>query len=350
MSFLITGNLGYVGPIVAKLLKNKYPEKKIYGYDLGLFSHLIRGVNHNPEMYYEKQFIGDVRNFDENILRDIDHVIHLAAISNDPIGNKFEKITDEINFKASLDLLIKSVKMKVNSFTFASSCSVYGEGVSHPRTEKDEVNPLTAYAKSKINFERESKKIYLGETNVTCLRFGTACGFSPRVRLDLVLNDFVASGYITKNIQVLSDGSPFRPLIHVKDMAKSIDWSSSRNFNSEHQHLHINVGSKTCNYQIKDLAQKTALKIKDCKLQINTNSSPDRRSYKVDFSKYQKLAPNHQCDISLEYVVDELLEGLKKCHDLDSNFRNSSYMRLNCLNDLIERKKISKDLTINYEN
>ena len=177
-----------------------------------MFANLIKGVNYNPDLFIDTQYVADVRNFDEKILKGVDHVIHLAAISNDPIGNKFENITNEINFKASMDILKKSVKLKVKTFTFASSCSVYGDGSSNPRSEKDEVKPLTAYAKSKIDFENASRDIGLGETTLTSLRFATACGFSPRVRLDLVLNDFVASALKNNKIDILSDGSPFRLL------------------------------------------------------------------------------------------------------------------------------------------
>lgn len=346
MSYLITGNLGYVGPVLSEYLKKKYPEKKIIGYDLGLFANLVRGVNYNPDLFLDIQYIADVRAFDENILKDVDHVIHLAAISNDPIGNKFEKITDEINFKASIDILKKSVKMRVKTFTFASSCSVYGEGYSHPRSESDEVMPLTAYAKSKIDFEKESQNIALGQTTLTSLRFATACGFSPRVRLDLVLNDFVASALKNKKIEILSDGSPFRPLIHVKDMARAIDWSTSRVNVNKDQNLFINVGSDQWNYQIKDLAEKTSKKISGCALSINKNASPDKRSYKVDFSKYDNLAKDYRCIISLDEAIDGLVFGLKNCADLAKNFRETDYMRLNCLNNLINMSIIDNNLNL----
>ena len=135
MTYLITGNQGYVGSILIEYLK-KISRKKIIGYDCGLFANLIKGVNYNPDLFIDTQYVADVRNFDEKILKGVDHVIHLAAISNDPIGNKFENITNEINFKASMDILKKSVKMKVKTFTFASSCSVYGDGSSNPRSEK----------------------------------------------------------------------------------------------------------------------------------------------------------------------------------------------------------------------
>tara|TARA_Y100000389_G_scaffold169439_1_gene175729 strand:- start:35745 stop:36800 length:1056 start_codon:yes stop_codon:yes gene_type:complete len=350
VSYLITGNLGYVGTIVSKFLKKKYPEKKIIGYDIGLFGNLIKGVNYNPDLFLDFQHIADVRNFDENILNGIDHVIHLAAISNDPIGNKFEKITDDINFHASIDILKKSIKMKVKTFTFASSCSVYGDGSSHPRSETDELKPLTAYARSKIDFEEASKDISLEQTTLTSLRFATACGFSPRVRLDLVLNDFVASALKKKKIEILSDGSPFRPLIHVKDMARAIDWSSSRINLNDLQSLFINVGSDQWNYQIKDLAEKTSKKITNCSLSINKNASPDKRSYKVDFRKFHKLAPDHRCEMTLDETIDELVVGLNKCSDLLPNFRETEYMRLNHLNNLISNSVIDNELKFKHEN
>lgn len=346
MTYLITGNLGYVGPVLSEYLKKKYPERKIIGYDLGIFGNLIKGVNYNPDLFNDVQYIADVRNFDENILKNVDHVIHLAAISNDPIGNKFENITNEINFKASIDILRKSVKMKVKTFTFASSCSVYGDGSSHPRSEKDEVKPLTAYAKSKIDFEKASERIGLGQTTLTSLRFATACGFSPRIRLDLVLNDFVASALKNQKIEILSDGSPFRPLIHVKDMARAIDWSTSRLEKNDNQNLFVNVGSDEWNYKIKDLAEKTSKKILNCELSINKNASPDKRSYKVDFSKFSNLAKNYGCSISLDDAIDDLLDGLKNCQDLSSNFRNTNYMRLNYLNSLINSSVINKNLKL----
>jgi len=346
MKYLITGNLGYVGSVVSEYLKKKYPERKIIGYDIGLFAHLVRGANCNPDFFLDVQHIADVRNFDENILEGIDHVIHLAAISNDPIGNKFEKITNEINFEASIDILKKSVKRKVKSFTFASSCSVYGNTSSHPRTEKDEVKPLTAYAKSKIDFEEASKNIALEQTALTSLRFATACGFSPRMRLDLVLNDFVASALKKKKIEILSDGSSFRPLVHVKDMARAIDWSSSRVNINKDQNLFVNVGSDNWNYQIKDLAEKTSKKIANCTLSINKNASPDKRSYKVDFSKYNNLAPNHKCIITLDEAIDDLITGLQNCNDLTENFRNTNYIRLNCLQNLINMSVIDNNLNI----
>ena len=161
-----------------------------------------------------------------------------------------------------------------------------------------------------------------------------------------MLNDFVASALKNKKIEILSDGSPFRPLIHVKDMARAIDWSTSRVNVNKDQNLFINVGSDQWNYQIKDLAEKTSKKISGCTLSINKNASPDKRSYKVDFSKYDNLAKDYRCTISLDEAIDGLVFGLKNCADLAKNFRETDYMRLNCLNNLINMSIIDNNLNL----
>jgi nucleoside-diphosphate-sugar epimerase len=151
-------------------------------------------------------------------LKDIDAIVHLAAISNDPIGNKFEEVTLDINYRASVELARRAKEAGVKSFTFASSCSMYGAAEDSARTENSPLNPLTAYARSKVLTERELEPLADGGFKVTSLRFSTACGWSERLRLDLVLNDFVAGAVASKRITILSDGTPWRPLINVKDM------------------------------------------------------------------------------------------------------------------------------------
>jgi len=168
-----------------------------------------------------------VRHPQPEILRGVDAIVHLAAISNDPMGKTFEEVTDAINFRASVELARQAKAAGVRSFVFASSCSMYGMADDTPRKETSPLNPLTAYAKSKVSTETELQKLADKSFRVTCLRFATACGMSDRLRLDLVVNDFVACAVTSKNITILSDGTPWRPLIHVKDMARAFDWASS---------------------------------------------------------------------------------------------------------------------------
>src|SRR5262249_34403879 len=159
------------------------------------------------------------------ILAGVDAVVHLAAISNDPIGHAYEEVTFDVNSRASVELARLAKDSGVGSFIFASSCSVYGSADDRPRTEQSELGPLTAYAKSKVRTEQGLRDLAGSGFRVTCLRFATACGMSDRLRLDLVLNDFVACALSAKRITVLSDGTPWRPLINVADMARAIEWA-----------------------------------------------------------------------------------------------------------------------------
>jgi len=342
MKILITGNLGYVGPLVVERLKKKISNVKLIGFDSGFFSHLLTGVNYTPEKYLDQQYFGDVRNFPEEILNDVDIVIYLAAVSNDPMGKEFEKPTYEINQHSAVSLAKACKKLSVNNFIFASSCSVYGSADDTPRTETSSLDPLTAYAKSKVNTEKELELLADNNFMVTCLRFATACGFSPRLRLDLVLNDFVASAITSGRIEILSDGSPWRPLIHVKDMARAIEWSCKRD--QRDPFLTLNAGSNEWNYQIKDLAKVVQSIIGDVKISINQKALPDKRSYKVDFSKFKKLAIEFYPKVDLTQAVNDLYEGLIKMSFSEKNFRNSSYIRLFTLNNQIKSKILNHNL------
>ena len=203
------------------------------------------------------------------------------------MGNAYEKPTLDINFKAAIDIAKKAKGEGVKHFVFASSCSVYGSADTEPRTETSEVNPLTAYAKSKVYAENDLQPLADKNFQITCLRFATACGYSDRLRLDLVLNDFVACAIADKKITILSDGTPWRPLIHVKDMARAMDWAIQRNEGGDY--LIINTGSNEWNYQVKELAAAVQRFFTDVEVNINVNAQPDKRSYKVNFDLYEKL-------------------------------------------------------------
>jgi len=346
MKILITGNLGYVGPGVVKEFRKYYPDAEIIGFDIGYFAKYVTNNSIIPESYLDYQYYGDVRSFPTRILEGVDTVINLAAISNDPIGNKFEEVTLDVNYKASVNLANSAKRIGVKNFTFASSCSVYGAASDAPRTEHDDVNPLTAYAKSKVFTENKLAELADNNFKITCHRFATACGMSERLRLDLVLNDFVAGAIASGEITILSDGTPWRPLINVLDMARAIRWSHERDNSDGGNFLILNTGSNEWNYMVKELAFKIQSILPEIKVSINQNAEPDKRSYKVDFGLFKKLAPNHQPVFTLEKSIIGLIDGLNKIGFDIKDFRNSKYMRLYIINHLIEQGIINNDLRL----
>ncbi len=344
MKILITGNLGYVGSVLTSHLREYFEESYLIGYDTGYFAHSITGANFIPEKQLDLQYYNDIRLITNNHLKDVDAVVHLSAISNDPMGNKFERPTEHINSTASIDLIRKSIQSGVNRFVFASSCSMYGSASESPRKETDTLNPLTAYARSKASTEKYMQDLILGDSIFTSLRFSTACGMSPRLRLDLVLNDFVACALTSRKITVLSNGSPWRPLIDVNDMATAIIWALRRDASENLNYLSINVGRTDSNYQIKDLANTVADLIPGTSVDINKNAETDNRSYKVDFSLYSQLASGFQPSFSLENSIVSLIDGLKSMKFDNHDFRSSQYIRLKALQSHMDMKRLNKEL------
>ena len=343
-NILILGNLGYVGPELTKLLRTNYPGYTLTGYDCGFFSKFYTTDLFAPDNLLDVQIYGDVRKAENLDLSKYESIIALAAISNDPIGNKFEALTIDVNCDSLVKIAERAKKQGVKSFVFASSCSVYGFAEEGDRTEISDVNPLTAYAKSKVKAEVELKKISTSDFKVTCLRFATACGISDRLRLDLVLNDFVACAIANNYIEILSDGRPWRPLINVRDMGRAIDWAIHRD--SEDSFVLVNAGSNEWNYQVRDLAEAVKEIFPTITISINENAAPDKRSYRVNFDEFKRIAPNHQPIHSLKQTILELKEGLEKINFEDKNFRNSNLIRLNVINQLVEQGKVDKDLYV----
>ncbi len=344
MRFVITGNMGYVGPAVVRHLRARFPDAELIGFDAGFFAHCLTGSQGLPETLLDAQYFGDVRELPAAILNDTDGVVHLAAISNDPMGKQFENATDDINRAASVRLARLALEMGVRNFVFASSCSIYGFAEGGKRREEDELNPLTAYARSKIGTEHELQQLQNGDMTITSLRFATACGMSDRLRLDLVLNDFAAGAVSTGDISILSDGTPWRPLIDVSDMARAIEWALLRTVDRGGRVLSINVGSDRWNYQVKDLAQAVADALPGTRVSINRDAPPDKRSYRVDFSRFAALAPEHQPETDLATSVRRLIAGLQAIGFADADFRNSHLMRLKVLSSLVAQGRLSPHL------
>tara|TARA_B110000971_G_scaffold221626_1_gene269569 strand:- start:1776 stop:2807 length:1032 start_codon:yes stop_codon:yes gene_type:complete len=339
MNILIVGGLGYLGVKLIENINKIIPNNNINVCDTEWFSH-TNLENINKDSY--KKIIIDKRSIREEHFKDIDVVIDLAAVSNDVMGNSFEDATNDINYLSTVKLAKDSVKYGVKKFIFASSCSIYGTADDKPRVEESEVLPLTAYSKSKWNTELALKEINSENTKFYALRFSTACGWSPSFRGDLVLNDFVISSIFNKKILVLSDGSPWRPLISTNDISRSIVWAITENKTKLSFNVY-NVGSDEWTFSIKDLAIKVS-KLAKVDYEIIGKGEKDKRSYKVNFNKFfseaNGLAPNE----SFEEVVFELLD---KIHFHKKNIETigmSQFKRLNVLKDLISKSKLDKRL------
>ncbi len=345
MRILVTGNLGYVGSVLVRHLRRVFPDAVLLGYDNGYFAHCLTNAHESPERHVNQQLWGDIRAIDAGTLAGVDVVVQLSAVSNDPMGNRFEGVTEAINYEATRNLAALAKRAGVKRFIFASSCSMYGYAEGGPRKETDALNPLTAYARSKVASEKALAPLAGDGLVITALRFATACGMSDRLRLDLVLNDFVACALAAGEITVLSDGTPWRPLIDVKDMARAIEWATLREpAATGGSFLAVNIGSDVWNYQVKDLAAAVAKAIPGTKVSVNLSAPPDKRSYRVDFSLYRSLAPQHQPQVTLEQAIGELKAGLTGMRFDDRDFRSSQFMRLKVLERHISEGRLGDDL------
>ena len=221
---------------------------------------------------------------------------------------------------------------------------MYGYAEGGARKESDPTNPLTAYARSKIGSEQAMAELDRRGMLITSLRFATACGMSDRLRLDLVLNDFVACAIASGEITVLSDGTPWRPLIDVEDMARAILWAIRRRQEKGGAFLAVNAGRDESNYQVRDLAEAVARHVPGTTVSINTNAPPDKRSYRVDFALFRSLAPDSIPQVTLDQSIARLRDGLTAMGFKDKDFRSSPYMRLKTLESHMAAGRLGADL------
>jgi len=237
-------------------------------------------------------------------------------------------------------------KAGVQKMIFASSCSVYGFAEETARTEESSVNPLTAYARSKVFAERDLASLASDNFIITCFRFATACGMSDRLRLDLVLNDFVAGAISSGEINIMSDGSPWRPLINVRDMGRAILWGIERKISAGGNYLVINTGSNVWNYQVRELAFAINKILPETTVSINKDAQPDKRSYKVSFDKFEKLAAGYTPVHNLEQSIKDLVNGLHQIDFKDTNYRQSRLIRLHVVNELLSQNILNNNLEL----
>jgi nucleoside-diphosphate-sugar epimerase len=300
MNVFATGHRGYIGAHLVDVLKRE--GHTVIGCDLDLFE----GCNWEPLVQPDRELIKDIRQVDARDLDDCDCVMHLAAISNDPMGDVNAAITFNINRDASIRLAQLAKRAGVPRFLFSGSCSVYGKGEKLDLAEDDPLNPLTAYARSKIETERAIAAIADESFTPVYLRNATAYGHSPMLRIDLVVNNLLASAMAYGEIRIQSDGSPWRPLIHCRDIARAFVAFAAAPRETVHNKA-VNVGADSENYQVRDVGDQVQRLIPSAKVVYTGEVGADPRDYRVKFDLLSKLLP----DFSLQY---ELATGMEELH------------------------------------
>jgi len=335
---LVTGNLGYVGTVVSNYFDSKGYD--VVGLDTGYYKDFVVPNSKSIKNIFTNNI--DVREELDKVMEGIDFVVHLAALSNDPLGEKFNTVTDEINFRATKEILLAASRSKVKKFVFASSCSIYGQSEEKFLTEESVMSPQTAYAHSKVNCEKFIMQ-YKGDMTVTCLRFSTAYGFSPRMRFDIVINNLVGCALSTGKIVILSDGTPWRPMVHVEDMAHAF-WAVIETESNIIDKQIYNIGREEDNYQIKDLAKVVQSSIENTEIEIRGQGESDERSYNVSFEKIRSqislFNPKWNVPAGTLDLVNQLVRANFNSHQYDS-YR---YIRLKNIEKLMNEGRINNSL------
>jgi nucleoside-diphosphate-sugar epimerase len=344
MKILVTGNKGYVGSILTKILLAK--GYSVIGLDADFYEGIVKEKKKAPSKGFA-QIIKDMRKVELADLKGVDAVIHLAALSNDPLGEFNEKITYDINYEATMRLAKLAKQAGVKRFVYASSQSMYGVSKTADELDEDdsEKNPVTAYAKTKWMAEQELKKLSTKDFLVTCFRPSTVFGASPKLRCDIVYNNFVACGYTTGKIEIKSDGTPWRPVVHVQDVCSAFiagleapaELVANQSFN---------VGIPNGNFTVRELAeaaQKVLGKDK-CKLTF-TGEHTDPRTYKVSFKKILSVLKDYyKPEWDLERGGEELVKFFDTVKFTEDIFRSRYCNRLLQLKYLISQKEIDENL------
>jgi nucleoside-diphosphate-sugar epimerase len=337
MRILVLGNLGYVGTVLTRYLRAN--GHTVTGFDIGYFEDCTIAEPPAPD----RQYFGDVRDVPAEIYADIDAVIHLAALSNDTLGELSAGVTYDINVGGLARSIAHAQAAGIERFVFASSCSMYGSSAGDaPLNESARQSPLTAYAKSKCEGEALLQAATGERFRPTALRFSTAYGWSERPRLCLVVNNLAACGLAAGRIDLESDGTPWRPLIHVEDMARAmeavltapLDRVGARSFN---------VGTTAENYQVRTIATTVAALLGNLPVTVGASGGSDQRSYNVDFTAFHTAVPKFKAAWTMEAGARDLIERFRRLFD-PADFRSDRFFRIRRITSLIAAGDLTADL------
>lgn len=340
MRVLLTGNNGYIGTVLGPMLLERGHE--VIGLDTDLYERCtFTGVV--PDI---KTVRKDVRDIETHDVEGFDAIIHLAGLSNDPLGDYRSELTEEINEKASIRLARIAKKAEVKRFLFASSCSNYGAGGSDFLTEEAQFNPVTPYGWSKVRVEAALSQMADENFSPTYLRASTAYGVSPRIRFDLVTNNLTAWAFTTGLVYLKSDGTPWRPIVHVEDISRSYIAVLHAPREVVHNEA-FNVGTTTENYQMREIAEIVKEIVPNCEIDFAPDAGPDKRCYRVDCSKIARMLHDFKPQWTARRGIEQLYDEYKKVGLTLEEFEGEKYKRIAHVKYLIAQGLLDENLRWN---
>ena len=337
MRILLTGHKGYIGSIMGPMLVAKRHE--VIGLDSDLFESCTFGEPGDELPFIRK----DIRDIEHADLHGFDAVIHLAGLSNDPLGNLNPKLTYEINHQASVRLARLAKDAGVTRFLFSSSCSTYGAAGDTMLDESAAFSPVTPYAHSKVLVEQDLAQLADANFSPTFLRNATAYGLSPWMRFDLVLNNLVAWACSTGRIYIKSDGTPWRPIVHIEDISRAFVAALAAPRESIHNQP-FNVGRTEENYRIRELAEIVKDTVPGCTIEYAPDASPDKRCYRVDFSRIRTALPGFQPEWDARAGAAQLHEAYKRIGVTVEEFEGPRYKRIDHVQKLMSDGTLDSNL------